>query len=86
MNFNGYLILPNKAFNTSKSPLQGPKGIRCRSILKNPRNFQFKLSGDKYDMLGGNILGPKNTLCERDKKSAKYHVLWTCDSRGQKAF
>ena len=67
MNFNGYLILPNKVFYTSKSPLQGPKGIRCRLVLRNPRNFQFKLSGDKYDMLGGNILGPKNTLWEHIK-------------------
>ena len=74
MNFNGYLILPNKVFNTSKSPLQGPKGIRCRSVLKNPRNFQFKLSGDKYDMLGGNILGPKNTLCIDVIKSGLHRI------------
>ena len=75
MNFNGYLILPNKVFNTSKSPLQGPKGIRCRSVLKNPRNFQFKLSGDKYDMLGGNILGPKNTLCNIDYKALAFSLV-----------
>ena len=71
MNFNGHLILPNKVFNTSKSPLQGPKGIRCRSVLKNPRNFQFKLSGDKYDMLGGNILGPKNTCTAQWEMGSK---------------
>ena len=63
MNFHGHLISPNIVFDTSKGPLQGPKGIRCRSVLRNQRNFQFKLSGDQYDMLGGNILGPKNTLC-----------------------
>ncbi len=63
MKFHGYLISPKKVFDTSNSPLQGPKEIKCHSVSKSLRNFQFKFSGYKANMFRWNILGPKIPLC-----------------------